>query len=182
MGLPSEDGEPRTRNSSLRGQNPGTKLEVSKLHKKSKSQIRHWKLNWTKAKVSSKAQKKKRASRHRAQKEFCWMLPGSHINWLCHRATTNGLSLGMQFETHFQKLWWILSYPRRSELTLIEFILLSDELEDSLRYPEWLGRHPKKYFLLLTHTASLHISAFWQAGTAMILNYGQRNLGKSDAF
>lgn len=128
VGLPSEDTEPRTRDSLLRGQNPGTESyrgwRWASSIKKSKSQIRHWKLIWTKAKGSSKAQKKKRESRHRAQKEFCWILPGSHINWLCHRATTNGLSSGTHFQTHFQKLWWILSYPQRSELTLIEFILL----------------------------------------------------------
>lgn len=107
------------------------KLGVSKLFQKDKPQIRHWKLNSTKAKGISKAQwkekKKKRVGRHRAQKEFCWMFRWQpHPLWLRHSAMLNSLSSGTHFETHIQKLWWILSYPQRKELAFMKWLFLSD--------------------------------------------------------
>lgn len=103
------------------------KLGVSKLVQKDKPRIRHWKLNWTKAKGIFNAQRKiKEKVGTEPKKNSAERFTGSLIHWLCHSATVNGLSSGAYFETHIQKLWWILSYPQRKELTFIKWLLLSD--------------------------------------------------------
>lgn len=110
------------------------KLEVSQLYKKGKSQIRHWTHTWTKAKGSSKAQKKKRASRHQAQ-SLKRILPN-----VCLAATSTDFAAGPQLMgfpqasslKHISRSCDGLFYPQRSERIFIESPLLSDtELEDS---------------------------------------------------
>ena len=152
---------------------------MSKLCKKGKSQIRHWKLNWTKAKGGSKAQKK-RASRHRAQKESCWM-----STWQPHQLTATGPQLMVLPQA------CILRHISRS---CDEFSLTTKKgghiywVSTFIRH--WTRRFiipsgfvlSKSFFFLLTCTVNLDFSASLQVGMAMRLSYGQWNLGRSDAF
>lgn len=140
--------------------------------------------NWT-------GPKPREVPKHKRRKEQVGMeprmnsaerLPGSRVNWLGHRATTNSLSSSWRCETHFQRLWWVLSYPQGRELTFIECLLLSDtELEDSFTFSQVALSSPKSFsFFFLTHRAGLHFSASLQVGMPMILSCGQRNLEESD--